>query len=396
MAYFNPNTIAFNPSTNMIDAVGAVGRSFYEIYKDNVAKNQNQIKLDELSRHNAEYENLLSNKNTETFRHNLVAEDLSQKHNQAQNDLAKKRFNLEEQRLMADTAYKNAIIKNQRDRLGFDIQKYLSPKQNKEDTLYTQIAFNQLGEALPDELKNSSPEQILAYKSAVVKARTDDKLNKATQEANNEEAILKNLPVGQQRNNAEARALLDMLIPYTKDLSENESQISGLFDNITAPIAKALGLKSNALANLYADREAIAERIRAQTKNGGSASKKAALESLDPVNIQFDKTVANVGALIKSHLTTLKQNQEAFEAQGNYRGAQLMQNQFNDYLLALPLEFRARLMKDFKINEQDLPQNPNIKRFGSRQSAKNQDDLEQILDEIGAPYYGSDPLMQEF
>ncbi|MGP1485820.1 MAG: hypothetical protein ACTTJC_07045 [Campylobacter sp.] len=187
-----------------------------------------------------------------------------------------------------------------------------------------------------------------------------------------------------------------MLIPYTKDLSENESQISGLIDNITAPIAKALGLNSNALANLYADREAIAERIRAQTKNGGSASKKAALESLDPVNVQFDKTVANVGALIKSHLATLKQNQEVFEAQGNYRGAQLMQNQFNDYLFALPLEFRARLMKDFKINEQDLPQNPNIKRFGSRQSAKNQDDLEQNLDEIGAPYYGSNPLMQEF
>ena len=396
MAYFNPNTIAFNPSTNMIDAVGAVGRSFYEIYKDNVAKNQNQIKLDELSRHNAEYENLLSNKNTETFRHNLVAEDLSQKHNQAQNDLAKKRFNLEEQRLMADTAYKNAIIKNQRDRLGFDIQKYLSPKQNKEDTLYTQIAFNQLGEALPDELKNSSPEQILEYKRAIVRARTDDRLNKATQEANNEEAILKNLPVGLQKSISDSRALLDMLIPYTKDLSENESQISGLIDNITAPIAKALGLNSNALANLYADREAIAERIRAQTKNGGSASKKAALESLDPVNIQFDKTVANVGSLLKNHLSTLKQAQEMFKAQGNYKGAQILENQFNDYLFALAPEFRNKIMKDFNINKQNLPQNPNIKRFGSRQSAKNQDDLEQILDEIGAPYYGSDPLMQEF
>lgn len=52
MAYYNPQRVDFNPTTMTIGAVGNIGRSLWDIYQDNVRKNQTQAKLDETNRSN--------------------------------------------------------------------------------------------------------------------------------------------------------------------------------------------------------------------------------------------------------------------------------------------------------------------------------------------------------
>jgi|GEM_PF-864360 len=105
MAFFNPHKVDFNYDTRMIDVVGAVGRSLYEIYKDNVAKNQNQARLDETNRANLMSEYLRGQKNYETARHNQTTEAETAKKNAFDQDLDLKKFGL-------DTNYKRALINN--------------------------------------------------------------------------------------------------------------------------------------------------------------------------------------------------------------------------------------------------------------------------------------------
>lgn len=92
MAFFNPHKVDFNYDTRMIDAVGAVGKSLYEIYKDNVAKNQNQARLDETNRANLMSEYLRGQKNYETARHNQTTEAETAKKNAFDQDLSLKNF----------------------------------------------------------------------------------------------------------------------------------------------------------------------------------------------------------------------------------------------------------------------------------------------------------------
>lgn len=92
MAFFNPHKVDFNYDTRMIDAVGAVGRSLYEIYKDNVAKNQNQARLDETNRANLMSEYLRGQKNYETARHNQTTEAETAKKNAFDQDLGLRNF----------------------------------------------------------------------------------------------------------------------------------------------------------------------------------------------------------------------------------------------------------------------------------------------------------------
>lgn len=87
MAFYNPNKIEFNPNTMVIEKAGALGRSLYDIYNDNVERKQKQAKLNETNRHNMQIEAYNQNtldetinnnkiKNTETARHNETMENL--------------------------------------------------------------------------------------------------------------------------------------------------------------------------------------------------------------------------------------------------------------------------------------------------------------------------------
>lgn len=92
MAFFNPHKVDFNYDTRMIDAVGAVGKSLWDIYKTNVEKNQNQAKLDETNRANLATEGLYDARNQETARHNLAGEAETARKNAFDQDLGLRNF----------------------------------------------------------------------------------------------------------------------------------------------------------------------------------------------------------------------------------------------------------------------------------------------------------------
>ena len=191
MAYFNPNRVDFNYNTNMIDAVGAVGRSLWDIYKENVTKNQNQMKINETMRSNLASEALTGARDAETARHNLTTEAETASNNAftqrfKQNELAEKVKNWNNQALHyanqdkigmmnantglynADTSRMNAHTQAQR--LDFDQQKHQGDLYS--DSLKTDLGFQALGFELPENLKTASPEQQYRYKKAVVEINT--------------------------------------------------------------------------------------------------------------------------------------------------------------------------------------------------------------------------------
>ena len=105
MAWFNPHKVDFNYDTKMIDAVGAVGKSLWDIYKTNVEKNQNQAKLDETNRANLATEGLYDARNQETARHNLAGEAETARKNAFDQSMDINKFNL-------DRSYKGALMNN--------------------------------------------------------------------------------------------------------------------------------------------------------------------------------------------------------------------------------------------------------------------------------------------
>ncbi|WP_314300495.1 hypothetical protein [Campylobacter showae] len=191
MAFFNPNRVDFNYNTNMIDAVGAVGRSLWDIYKENVAKNQNQMKINETMRSNLASEALIGAKNDETARHNLATEAETASNNAftqnfKQNELTEKvknwnnlathyanqdrigAMNANTMAYNADTSRMNANTSARR--LDFDKNKHQSDLYS--DSLKTDLGFQALGLELPENLKNASPEQQYRYKKAMVDINT--------------------------------------------------------------------------------------------------------------------------------------------------------------------------------------------------------------------------------
>ena len=407
MAYFNPNRVDFNYNTNMIDAVGAVGRSLWDIYKQNVQKNQNQMKLNETMRSNLASEALTGARNDEIARHNQTIEAETTSNNAftqkfKQNELAEKVKNWNNQALHyanqdkigmmnantslynADTSRMNA--NTQAGRLNFDAIK--RQEEIDKENNYVNAAFEMLGGAIP---QNLAPQDQATYKSAFVKAKTNPQIAKILEAQNGDG--LKNLPVGQQNKIQNARAVLDMFVPYVNNLVQNESQVSGILDNVTAPTGKFLGLNSDTVAGLYADADAIAERIRANTKGGGYQAKKDAYASIQPVNTLFSTTMAGNASRIKDQLATLKETADSFKAQGNYRGAQLIETQVDDYIGQFPLQMQ-KVLRQMLL--QDTLQNaPLEQKLKNGRSLGGKPDYYEQADEHGGHYQGS-PLDEEW
>ena len=191
MAYFNPNRVDFNYNTNMIDAVGAVGRSLWDIYTETVTKNQNQMKINETMRSNLASEALTGARDAETARHHAETERETASNNAftqkfKQSELAEKVKNWNNQALHyanqdkigmmnantslynADTSRMNANTQAQR--LNFDQQKHQGDLYS--DSLKTDLGFQALGFELPENLKAASPEQQYRYKKAMVEINT--------------------------------------------------------------------------------------------------------------------------------------------------------------------------------------------------------------------------------
>lgn len=414
MAFFNPHKVDFNYDTRMIDAVGAVGRSLYEIYKDNVAKNQNQARLDETNRANLMKEYLYGQKNQETARHNQAAEAETAKKNAFDQDLSLKNFystdslrRAQINNLYADNARQNAQLQwnmnqardkaqaEQEKQAGIDMAWYNAGQQGGQ--------FGELPQGLSDAEKrnlgrqyrlqteaqggiNKAQEPILKQQEAQRKEEQTAKINDflfnqmggqipqgmtdpreqaaykaayVSPEATKARAASagspeKNLPVGIANKLMHSREILDQYAPYANDLVGNESKISGPVDNITAPAARGLGLNADITADLYAKADAIADLERAYTKGGGLMTKKAVYDQIQPVNVFFNTTLAGVAARASNHLASIKEAEKFLISQGNYKGAEYFSNMYNDYLGQFPKEIRDKIDKTTVGKEQQM------------------------------------------
>ena len=404
MAFFNPNRVDFNYNTNMIDAVGAVGRSLWDIYKENVTKNQNQMKINEAMRSNLASEALTGAKNDETARHNLATEVETASNNALtqnfkQNELAEKvknwnnlathyanqdrigAMNANTMAYNADTSRMNANTQVQR--LNFDIGKAGAAQQEKQQ--YVDVVFDMLGGALPQGLP---PEQHAVYKKSFVEARTNPQIAKIV--GSQDGGAFKNLPVGIQNRLNNAKALMDRYTPYANDLVANESQISGALDNLTAPIGRWAGLNSDVVAGLYADAEAIADMERAYTKGGGNQAKISAYNQIRPVNTLFSTTLAGVAARIDNQLSAYDEAIKTLQSQGNYSGVNELISQRDEMILGLPKE----ILPFLKTGRQEQKSISIEDKFKQKAKLAQQDYYEQA-DEHGG-YYAGSPLDEEW
>lgn len=404
MAYFNPNRVDFNYNTNMIDAVGAVGRSLWDIYKENVTKNQNQMKINETMRSNLASEALTGARDAETARHNLTTEAetasnnaFTQKFKQSElNEKAKHWGNLathyaNQDRIgamnantslyNADTSRMNANTQAQR--LDFDIGKAGAAQQEKQQ--YVDVAFDMLGGVLPQGLPS---EQHAAYKKSFVEARTNPQIAKIV--GSQDGGAFKNLPVGIQNKLNNAKALMDRYTPYANDLVANESQISGALDNLTAPIGRWAGLNSDVVAGLYADAEAIADMERAYTKGGGNQAKISAYNQIRPVNTLFSTTLAGVAARIDNQLSAYDEAIKTLQSQGNYSGVNELISQRDEMISGLPKE----ILPFLKTGGQGQKSVSIEDKFRQKVKRAQQDYYEQA-DEHGG-YYAGSPLDEEW
>lgn len=404
MAFFNPNRVDFNYNTNMIDAVGAVGRSLWDIYKENVAKNQNQMKINETMRSNLASEALIGTKNDETARHNLATEAETASNNAftqkfKQSELTEKvknwgnlathyanqdrigAMNANTSLYNADTSRMNANTQAQR--LDFDIGKAGAAQQEKQQ--YADVAFDMLGGALPQGLP---PEQHAVYKKSFVEARTNPQIAKIV--GSQDGGAFKNLPVGIQNRLNNAKALMDRYTPYANDLVANESQISGALDNLTAPIGRWAGLNSDVVAGLYADAEAIADMERAYTKGGGNQAKISAYNQIRPVNTLFSTTLAGVAARIDNQLSAYDEAIKTLQSQGNYSGVNELVSQRDEMILGLPKE----ILPFLKTSRQGQKSISIEDKFKQKAKLAQQDYYEQA-DEHGG-YYAGSPLDEEW
>lgn len=389
----------------MIDAVGAVGRSLWDIYKTNVEKNQNQMKLDEQERSNKAQETHNANVLNATEAWRKTQQENSEREFKFKQEADARDYALKQQQLNAQIQaqnenrafnqwYKNQILQSQQNE-NLRRQQEVQAKAAQE-ALNRTMLFNQMGGVLPKELENASPQVISAYQEAflnpnAVKMREAEA--KAAQEL--QANPLKNLPVGTQNRLNNAKTLLDRYVPYANDLVANESQISGGIDNLTAPLGKALGLNSDAIAGLYADAEAIADMERAYTKGGGNQAKISALKQITPVNTLFSTTLSGVASRIDNQLSAYNEVIKMLEAQGNYSGVKLLEEQKNELIERLPKEITPFLQKRADTGQKTSSVEEQFKKRAQQQTQTQS--FHDQMDENGGYYSGGiNPLDEDW
>ena len=192
MPYFNPNKVDFNYNTNTIDAVGATGRALWDIYQDSVRNNFTKQRLAEENRSNLATEQNNIDRLNENIRHNISTETETANNNTINQGFKRDELGLKGQELglkankYQNDAYHNQLMANiamqnantNANRLNFDVQRYNSGLNS--DSLETNLAFEKLGAKLPDWAENMSPQEVQAYKKAVINVETNKALNGAS------------------------------------------------------------------------------------------------------------------------------------------------------------------------------------------------------------------------
>ncbi|AQW82997.1 hypothetical protein [Campylobacter pinnipediorum] len=164
MPYYNPKMIDFNHATMRIEPVKEVGSALYDIYQNNVANKQNQMKIDEINRHNMEAERIDNDRLNEAINNNKRTFEFNQNKFNVDNDQWQKDYNLRSRQL-AESAelrkrqqeinelYKNSLLQNKQDAINAKAQEKQAqelqaiqdakniqvPKYLSEDTAYGSV-----------------------------------------------------------------------------------------------------------------------------------------------------------------------------------------------------------------------------------------------------------------
>lgn len=246
MPYFNPNKIDFNYNTNTIDAVGATGRALWDIYQDSVKNNFTKQRLAEENRSNLATEQNNIDRLNENIRHNISTETETANNNTINQGFKRDELGLKGQELglkankYQNDAYHNQLMANiamqnantNANRLNFDVQKYNSGLNS--DSLETNLAFEKLGAKLPDWAENMSPQEVQAYKKAVINVET----NKALNGASGSLVDRKQLAQKSVQNLSDLKTLLDSLKRAKEKYSSTNT---GWLDTALHSGAKYLG-----------------------------------------------------------------------------------------------------------------------------------------------------------
>ncbi|MGG7049251.1 MULTISPECIES: hypothetical protein [unclassified Campylobacter] len=233
---------------------------------------------------------------------------------------------------------------------------------------------------------------------------TDAKAQKALtpQQIKNKERqeAIKNIPVGQQKELQNAFAISQMLIDFAHDAIEAEDQTTGWLDAMTTPAGYNSGLVSDRVSNLHSKAQAIAEKQRASTKNGGQAGYNRAFNNLKPGRVFFNNYATQIASEFNDQLATLQENIKLLERQGNYAGVQEYQEMYDDIVKKIPDEIkRYTIVKDQLVSsEDDRWKDPkNITTQNNTQNKVNKAEFEKFasdflsdIDEYGVVYDGTD------
>ena len=255
MAYYNPQRVDFNPNTMTIGAVGNIGRSLWDIYQDNVRKNQTQAKLDETNRSNLASEAQAVANLAETARSHYASEkqradELDQKKifNNAQinhwgNQDKILGFNADTSRMNANIAAGNLGLNQNK----FAYQQKTDAAKLNDSALQTDMALNALGITLPQEIQNLPQEAQLAYKKALLGVNTpngnvyqalkDRGVNPMTGEI----SIKKKQPTQAERNSITSLIALSELLTGAKTRFTGGEQ--GALQNATHGVANFFGVQ---------------------------------------------------------------------------------------------------------------------------------------------------------
>ncbi|QCD52806.1 hypothetical protein [Campylobacter sp. RM16192] len=397
MAYFNPNRVDFNYNTNMIDAVGEVGRSLWDIYKDNVTKNQNQMKIDEAKRSNLANEGINQNKLNETINYHNKDLELREKSLQATNDFRVDQRNFWEwQKKEAARAKRDSTIQRQNEVA--ERQRIADQKAYQQDLEQDQL-FTMLGGQYPQESQNWSPFQFRAYRNAYLSPQAIKNREAAGKESGETTALKNAIAKTQSSFNKGLNELaaLDRLVYAANSAGGGDgiSTLGGGWDTIAYHNPNLSESSRNYRAALSTYQGAYADNQKGQ----GKFNYENMGERLTPGLLGADTAAAEIVSRRNQILSEMYQTAIQAKEQG-YRGADEMLEQVRS-LAVDPSKLEKILYGKERINsnfgagmlfnnlQNVSPENDIANMFLEKkktQSKQNNDDPYGQADEYGIIY----------
>ncbi|MBR2157041.1 MAG: hypothetical protein IJ923_03190, partial [Campylobacter sp.] len=152
-------------------------------------------------------------------------------------------------------------------------------------------------------------------------------------------------------------------------------------DGFTGGIADAINLASDKNKNLNTLANQIAEKDRTMAKGGARYVGENTEDLINPNRVLANTTYSGIASVAKKHLQTYNEQIAVLQAQGNYKGAEILQNEANEFLQSLPNEVLDFMKTEQKRQSETSEQIKN--RF--RQKTRIKGDYDEA-DELGYIY----------